>query len=98
MSDAHRTLQTTPYYDRAYKKYVGKDRKWRHCVAETLFALVENPRNPILGSHKLKGSLEGAMSCSCGRDCRIIFTIEPGPKPNAERIILHNIGTHDEVY
>ena len=98
MNEAHRTLQTTPYFERAYKKYVGKERKRRNCIAETLAALVANPWNPSLGSHKLKGSLKGAVSCSCGSDCRIIFTIEPGTKPTTERIILHNIGTHDEVY
>lgn len=29
-----------------------------------------------LGTHKLSGKLDGLQSCSCGYDCRIVFSIE----------------------
>ena len=95
---AVRTFQTTPRYERAYKRYVGRDRQRRQCIADTLATLLENPWHPSLGTHRLKGSLEGALSCSCGYDCRILFTIEPSPRPHAGLIVLHDVGTHDEVY
>jgi len=34
----------------------------------------------------------------CGYDCRIVFSIEIDEKTGCEVIILHDIGTHDEVY
>jgi mRNA-degrading endonuclease YafQ of YafQ-DinJ toxin-antitoxin module len=37
-------------------------------------------------------SIDGLQSCSCGYDCRIVFSVEP------EQIVLLDIGTHDEVY
>ncbi len=49
-----------------------------------------------LKTHKLSGSLYGLLACSCGYDCRIIFTIEK--EKNEEVILLIDIGTHDEVY
>ena len=53
---------------------------------------------PSLGTHKLSGNLNGLQSCSCGYDCRIVFSIEQGTEPDHEVIVLLDIGTHDEVY
>jgi len=51
-----------------------------------------------LGTHKLSGTLESLRACSCGYDCRIVFSIEPNPAGSGEVIVLLDIGTHDEVY
>jgi len=51
-----------------------------------------------LGTHKLSGTLEGLRACSCGYDCRIVFSIERNPVDGAQVIVLLDIGTHDEVY
>lgn len=53
---------------------------------------------PALETHKLSGNLLGALACSCGHDCRIIFFLEQDEASGAEVIILADIGTHDEVY
>ena len=53
---------------------------------------------PRLGTHKLGGKLSGLQACSCGYDCRIVFSIEPGTEAQTEVIVLLDIGTHDEVY
>ncbi|NQE34421.1 hypothetical protein E5S67_02147 [Microcoleus sp. IPMA8] len=53
---------------------------------------------PNLGTHKLGGKLEGFQSCSCGCNCRIVFSIEEDTETNCEVIVLLDIGTHDEVY
>ena len=52
--------------------------------------------HPRLRTHKLKGSLEGSMACSVGYDLRIIFEIVSSD--GETKILLHTIGTHDEVY
>lgn len=51
-----------------------------------------------LGTHKLSGQLDGLQSCSCGYDCRIVFSIEQDTEISSEVIVLLDIGTHDEVY
>ena len=33
-----------------------------------------------LGTHKLGGILDGINSCSCGYDCRVLFSIEQDPE------------------
>ncbi|MFW9260612.1 MULTISPECIES: type II toxin-antitoxin system YafQ family toxin [unclassified Nostoc] len=53
---------------------------------------------PALGTHKLSGKLDGLQSCSCGYDCRVVFSIELDAETNTEAIVLLDIGTHDEVY
>jgi mRNA interferase YafQ len=55
--------------------------------------------DPALRTHKLSGKLAVYLACSCGYDCRIIFTIEKDLlDPATENIILLDIGTHDDVY
>jgi mRNA-degrading endonuclease YafQ of YafQ-DinJ toxin-antitoxin module len=51
-----------------------------------------------LGTHKLSGRLEGLRACSCGYDCRIVFSIDKNPDGERVVIVLLDIGTHDEVY
>ncbi len=53
---------------------------------------------PRLGTHSLQGELAGLRACSCGYDCRIVFSLEMDNETNEDVIILLNIGTHDEVY
>jgi mRNA interferase YafQ len=53
---------------------------------------------PSLSTHSLKGELLGLKACSCGYDCRIVFSIEVDPDTQNEVIILLDIGTHDDVY
>ena len=57
-----------------------------------------DPRDPKLKAHSLRGVLAASFACSCGYDCRIIFTVEKEPRTGRELILLHEVGTHDEVY
>ncbi len=54
--------------------------------------------DPKLKTHPLGGHLAGRYACSCGYDCRIIFEIVKNPAANIEFILLHDVGTHDDVY
>ena len=98
MSEVVRILRTTASFDRAIKRHIGRDAKRRLCMFETLLQMIENPRHPSLETHALRGGSKGLLSCSCGYDCRIIFRLEPGTKPDTQDIVLIDVGTHDEVY
>lgn len=56
---------------------------------ETLFR--ENPFNPKLQTHKLKGKLSGFLSFSIGYKYRIIFEFSK----NKNTIYFHTVGNHD---
>ena len=65
-------------------------------VEATLLALAEDARQPALRTHKLKGNLSAYWTCSGGYDVRVMFEfITHGGE---EAILLHGIGTHDDIY
>lgn len=53
---------------------------------------VQNPHNPFLNDHPLKGSKEGFRSFSITGDIRAIYYVAEG---NAYFV---DIGTHNQVY
>jgi len=67
-------------------------------IEETLVQMESDVFAASLGTHKLEGKLAGLRACSCGYDCRIIFSIEKEEETDSEVIVLIDIGTHDEVY
>jgi mRNA interferase YafQ len=58
----------------------------------------EDITHSSLGTHKLEGKLSGFLSCSCGYDCQIVFTIETEEDTGETAIVLLDVGTHDDVY
>ncbi len=86
----------TPRYKREYKSFVRRFPFLRNRIQETLKLLESDVHSPSLKTHKLEGKLLGFESCSCGYDCRIVFSIEPAD--GEEIIVLYSIGTHDQVY
>ena len=93
-----RKLVLTTRFKRAYRKYVARHRLLQQRIEEILQSLQEEVFAMSLGTHKLSGALAGYWACSCGYDCRIVFSIEIEPAPGAEVVVLLDIGTHDEVY
>jgi len=90
-------LLSSKRFERNLKKYLAKYPIERHRILDVLNILVENPFLPALKTHKLKGNLGIYLSCSCGFDCRIIFSIEKS-KDFEDYILLIDIGTHKDVY
>ncbi|MEZ4656642.1 MAG: hypothetical protein R2911_03650 [Caldilineaceae bacterium] len=88
----------TPKFKRAYRRFVRRNQCLRERIDATLAEMQVDVFSLALGTHKLSGNLFGLLACSCGYDCRIVFTIEPGPANGKEVIVLLDIGTHDEVY
>jgi len=93
-----RPLVLTPKFKRAFRKFVKRNTGLQQSIEETLQQMEADVFALNLGTHKLSGKFNGLQSCSCGYDCRVIFSIEQDMEMNSEVIVLLDIGTHDEVY
>jgi mRNA interferase YafQ len=93
-----REVVFTPKFKRAYRKFVRKDRTLQKRIEDILLQMSQDVFANLLGTHKLSGELSGLLACSCGYDCRIVFTLERDEDTGREVILLLDIGTHDEVY
>lgn len=93
-----RKLVPSKSFLKAYKKFITKKPLLRTNVESALIKLEEDAFSPDLKTHKLSGNLYGLFACSCGYDCRIIFSIEKNIRQKDEMILLIDIGTHDEIY
>jgi mRNA interferase YafQ len=65
-------------------------------IRETIGRLSRDPFDSKLKTHKLKGKHKDCWSCSAGYDLRIIF--EFIVSDGEQCILLHTVGTHDDVY
>ncbi len=93
-----RPLVETPRFRRMFRKHVRRNPALRARIEQTLHLMSEDILAPSLATHKLGGELNGLLACSCGYDCRIVFTIEIDEVEQQEVILLISIGTHEEVY
>ncbi len=93
-----RLLVPTPKFNRAFRKFVKRNSDLQQRVEETLQQMELDVFASALGTHKLSGKLDSLQSCSCGYDCRIVFSIKQDRENNREIIVLLDIGTHKEVY
>jgi addiction module RelE/StbE family toxin len=85
-------------FKRAFKAIIKRQPDLKPKIEAKLRLLADDPYNPILRTHKLKGKLSGAWACSVEYNCRIIFSFEQNQANLEEEINLIDIGTHDEVY
>ena len=91
-----RELVLTPKFKRVFRKFVKHDKKLQNSIEETLLLMQEDVFSSSLNTHKLSGTLENLRACTCGYDCRIVFSLEK--ITGGEVIVLFDIGKHDEVY
>jgi len=54
--------------------------------------LAANPRDLILGTHRLKGELAAYWACTVDDDLRLLFSWD------VDELFLVNLGSHDQVY
>ncbi|MUG95423.1 type II toxin-antitoxin system mRNA interferase toxin, RelE/StbE family [Scytonema sp. UIC 10036] len=85
-------------FKRAFKKVIRKNSQLEEKIFQVLELLIADPFVPSLKSHKLKGDLEGLWACWVEYDCRIIYKFEPNPDSDEDKIVLIDIGSHDDVY
>ena len=93
-----RKVILTSKFKRSLKKFVQRNAVLQGQVEKTLLQMAEDVFAPSLMTHRLKGEFDGLRACSCGYDCRIIFSLEKNKETQEEEIVLLNIGSHDEVY
>lgn len=93
-----RSLVLTPKFKRAFRKFVRRNIELQQRIEYMLRQMEIDVFASSLGTHRLSGKLKGLQSCSCGYDCRIVFSIRKDTETNREVIVLLDIGTHDEVY
>jgi mRNA interferase YafQ len=93
-----RKLITTPKFNRSLRKFTKRNSELRERVQKTLEQMTEDVFAANLDTHKLSGSLDGINACSCGYDCRVLFSIEQDPETESEVIVLLDVGNHDDVY
>ncbi|XGB38684.1 MAG: type II toxin-antitoxin system mRNA interferase toxin, RelE/StbE family [Cyanobacteria bacterium LVE1205-1] len=92
-----REIVLTPKFKRAFRKFVKRNSQLEPKLIQILQLMKEDVFVPQLSTHSLQGKLAGLKACSCGYDCRILFTIEISQE-QTEVIVLLDIGTHNEVY
>jgi addiction module RelE/StbE family toxin len=90
-------LVISPSFARAVRKFTRRNKTLQQRIEQTLELLASNWKHPQLTTHKLSGELQGAWACSCGYDCRIVFSLEHDAQGEMV-IVLADVGKHDEVY
>jgi mRNA interferase YafQ len=93
-----RKLITTPKFNRSLRKFTKRNSELRERIQKTLEQMTEDVFAANLDTHKLGGSLDGVNACSCGYDCRVLFSIDQDPETKSEVIVLLDVGNHDDVY
>ncbi|WZF16423.1 type II toxin-antitoxin system mRNA interferase toxin, RelE/StbE family [Nostoc sp. UHCC 0302] len=63
-------------FKRAFRKFARRNADLRAKIEETIAAMENDIFAANLGTHKLEGKLSGLLSCSCGYDCRIVFSLK----------------------
>jgi addiction module RelE/StbE family toxin len=81
---------------RASSRFVRKAKKLKEPQASMLRAVLRrisaDPRDPVLGTHRLHGELADYWACTVDRDLRILF------RWTRDELFLVNLGGHDQVY
>ncbi|MEA5595165.1 type II toxin-antitoxin system mRNA interferase toxin, RelE/StbE family [Rivularia sp. UHCC 0363] len=93
-----KTLVFASSFKRAFKRLIKRQPELKEQIEERLALLANDPFEPLLQTHELKGKLSGAWACSVEYDCRIVFNFVENENSGEEEILLIDIGTHDEVY
>ena len=93
-----RQLVLSPKFKRSYRKFVRRNGALQTRIEQVLIEMQDDVFAGKLNAHKLSGELFGLWACSCGYDCRIVFSVDTDLESGDEVILLLDIGTHDQVY
>ena len=80
-------------FKRAFKKRIALDKELEKLFGKKMEIFSRDPHDPSLKTHKLSGELEGFSSFSINHDVRVIFKFL-----DKNRVLLIDIGSHEEVY
>ena len=88
------TLVWSASFKRTAKKFLARHRDLADTFSLVLHKLEGNPYDPELRLHPLSGKLAGTHAVSLTYSYRIVLRLEI----TDSEIILHDVGSHDEVY
>ena len=88
------TLVWTASFKRTAKKFLARHRDLTDTFSLVLHKLESNPYDSELRLHPLSGRLAGKHAVSLTYSYRIVLRLEI----TENEIILHDVGSHDEVY
>ena len=91
-----RILLHSTTFTRAARRVVKRHPEAAADIGTALKALCNDTFQPSLRTHKLKDDLAGLWACRVGYDLRIVFELVQ--HDGAEAVLLHTVGTHQEVY
>lgn len=80
-------------FKKAHKKSIQKNTVLSSKFNEKIKIFEEDPFHPALRTHKLTGKLIGLYAFTVDYDCRVVFQFL-----SPQKIMLVDIGKHDEVY
>lgn len=86
-------IEFTSFFEKQRK---NASRDIKQAFLEMLTFFLEDPENPILRNHALKGTLTGYRSFDVTTDVRAVFK----EKFTGDRLIIvfHMLGTHNKLY
>ena len=80
-------------FKRSYKKRIKNNEERRRRFWRRMELFLASPFSPQLRTHKLSGKLGGQWAFSVDEDCRVVFEFI-----GEDKVLLIDIGSHDEVY
>jgi mRNA interferase YafQ len=93
-----RRVVRTPAFERSLAKFIRANHALQSHVEKTINNMEQDVFARHLRVHKLTGQLKEYRACSCGYDCRIMFTFVHDAQSGEELILLLDVGTHDDLY
>lgn len=88
------TLVWTATFRRSAKRFFRRHLDLRSVFDDVVHRLEANPFDPSLRLHNLQGKLSGKQAVNLTYSYRIVLNVEIV----GQEVILHDIGSHDEVY
>jgi mRNA-degrading endonuclease YafQ of YafQ-DinJ toxin-antitoxin module len=87
------TIRKHPIFTKHYRKRILSHPALHRRFKERFAWFCDNPHNPVLTDHPLKGDKSGKRAFSITGDIRVIYT-----GSLEKEIVLLDIGTHNQVY
>lgn len=87
------TIELHPHFKKSFKKHIQNNPKSAEQTSERLKLFINNPGNPILKDHRLKGEKSDLRAFSITGDIRIVYK-----KITDDHLLFLDIGTHNQVY
>ena len=86
-------IDYSSHFKKAYRKRIAQNQELQSLFENKLAMFLKDQYNPQLKTHRLSGKLDGCWAFRLTYDHRVIFRFV-----GDNRVLLLDIGTHDQVY